>query len=72
MKSISSTDILAVGKAMNNLKQIVDLGDGEKMARAIRAGCDGADIHLKCSYPDCACKNTPKIVRAALLEWTGK
>lgn len=32
---------------------------------AVQAGCNAADLHLKCSYPSCACKQTPLIVLAA-------
>jgi hypothetical protein len=42
-----------------------DLPD-EAVEAAIIAGCNAADIHLVCSYPDCQCKNTPAIVRHAL------
>ncbi len=37
-----------------------------RMLRATRAGCNAADIHLRCSYPECGCTKTPIIVRAAL------
>lgn len=40
----------------------------EAIASAIRAGCTAADLHIQCSYPDCTCRNTPKIVRAAIAE----
>lgn len=35
-------------------------------AAAIRCGCEAADIHLICSFPDCSCKLIPKAVKAAL------
>lgn len=38
----------------------------ERVARAIRAGCDAADIHLACSYPDCRCRALPLAIKAAL------
>lgn len=41
----------------------------EAIAVAIRAGCMAGDVHLTCSYPSCACKTTPVIVRAAITEW---
>ena len=37
----------------------------DRMA-AIRAGCSAADIHLKCSYPDCSCETTPREIDAAI------
>ncbi len=37
-----------------------------RVTEAVRAGCNAADIHLRCSYPECGCKQTPIIVRAAL------
>jgi hypothetical protein len=33
---------------------------------AIRVGCGAADVHLTCSYPDCACQELPAAIRAAL------
>lgn len=38
----------------------------DDIERAVRAGCTAADVHLKCSYPDCACKQIPAAIRAAL------
>lgn len=32
---------------------------------AVVAGCERGDTHLRCSYPDCTCKNIPKIIAAA-------
>jgi hypothetical protein len=40
----------------------------EKMARAIRAGCNAADVHLSCSYPECSCTKIPAAVIAASAE----
>jgi len=37
----------------------------EYMARAIRAGCDGANPDLMCTYPRCTCTYTPAAIRAA-------
>lgn len=37
-----------------------------RMEEAIRAGCTAADIHLRCSYPECSCKNLPKAITAAV------
>jgi hypothetical protein len=36
---------------------------------AVRAGCEAADVHLRCTYPDCGCKDFPKGVEAAILAW---
>lgn len=47
--------------------QVVAGDDAIQMA--IRAGCSAAEIHLMCSYPQCGCKSTPIIVRAALAEY---
>ena len=33
---------------------------------AIRAGCNGADLHLHCTYPECGCKTTPGMIKAAI------
>lgn len=33
---------------------------------AVRAGCNEADAHLTCSYPDCKCKQMPLAIRTAL------
>jgi len=41
----------------------------ERKNTAVRAGCDAAGIHLRCSYPDCTCKDFPKGVEAAILSW---
>lgn len=38
------------------------------LVRAVRAGCDAADIDPTCRYPDCGCKNTVTILHAALSE----
>lgn len=41
--------------------------DLERVARAIQAGCNAADVHhLACSYPDCCCRMLPAAIRAAL------
>jgi|SRR5882672_3861164 len=32
----------------------------------VRAYCDGAEVHLKCSYPTCNCKAVPRGVKAAI------
>ena len=36
------------------------------LERMIRAGCEAADIHFFCSYPECACKQLPTAIPAAL------
>ena len=33
---------------------------------AIRAGCNGAYLHLHCTYPECGCKTTPGMIKAAI------
>lgn len=38
----------------------------ELMAAAIRCGCQAADVHLTCSFPDCTCKVVPSAVKAAV------
>lgn len=40
--------------------------NSSKMQEAIRVGCTAADVHLRCSYPDCSCKQIPKAVEAAV------
>jgi hypothetical protein len=37
-----------------------------KITAAIRIGCDAANVHLACSYPECACKTVPAAVKAAV------
>lgn len=39
---------------------------GPDLVRAVRAGCDAADLHFACSWPDCRCTKWPKAIRAAL------
>lgn len=34
--------------------------------KAIRIGCNAADVHLTCSYPTCSCKQIPVAIQAAL------
>lgn len=34
--------------------------------RAVKAGCAAANIHLRCSFPDCSCKQMPSAILAAL------
>lgn len=41
----------------------------ERKNAAVRAGCSAAEIHLRCTYPDCACKDFPKGVEAAIIAW---
>ena len=36
------------------------------LATAVRAACTAGDLHLACSYPQCACKIVPKQIAAAL------
>ncbi len=38
------------------------IGEGE----IIRAGCTAMDVHLRCTYPECACKKLPVGIRAAI------
>src|SRR5579862_4809020 len=38
----------------------------EEIAEAIRIGCNAADVHMICSYPECTCKQIPAAVQAAL------
>jgi hypothetical protein len=38
----------------------------QEYIEAIRTGCAAGDGHLKCSYPECKCIQTPRIVCAAL------
>lgn len=40
--------------------------NNEFFTRAIRAGCEAAEVRLICTYPDCDCSAIPKAVRAAL------
>jgi hypothetical protein len=46
------------------------LGETVQFIRAVRVGCDAADVHLTCNYPGCSCKQIPTAIRAALSEWT--
>ena len=39
---------------------------------AIRVGCTAADIHLRCSYPSCACKQIPAAIKAAIAADPGR
>jgi hypothetical protein len=41
----------------------------ERFIRAVKAGCSAAERHLRCSYPECGCKQTPQIVLAAVNSW---
>jgi hypothetical protein len=36
------------------------------MVEAIRIGCTAADVHSRCSYPDCACTQIPRAIQAAV------
>lgn len=38
----------------------------EPFKAAVRAGCSFVDMHLSCSYPECACKVIPRAIEAAL------
>lgn len=38
----------------------------DKMTEAIRIGCSAAEIHLRCSYPECSCTSIPTAIRAAV------
>ena len=40
-----------------------------RVAVAVRAGGDAAEIHFVCSYPTCNCKGFPRGVKAALQVW---
>jgi hypothetical protein len=40
--------------------------DTPALIGAVRAGCDAADVHLRCSYPDCVCRHMPAAIRAAI------
>lgn len=40
-----------------------------RIIAAIHAGCTAADIHLRCSYPDCNCKQMPKAIEAAIMAY---
>lgn len=44
---------------------------GPDLVRAVRAGCDAADLHFTCFWPDCRCTKWPKAIRAALAELAG-
>lgn len=37
-----------------------------KMIAAIHVGCEAADVHLRCTYPDCSCRIVPAAVKAAM------
>lgn len=36
---------------------------------AIRAGCTAVDVHLRCSYPECGCKQLPRAIAAAITRY---
>lgn len=41
----------------------------EAIKDAVRAGCNAADRHLRCSYPDCGCPTFPRAIKAAIAAW---
>ena len=53
-------------KEQQELKVMIDQAEEAAMVNAIRSGCSAADFHLACSYPQCKCKQTPTVVRAAI------
>lgn len=69
MKLISGADILKLGEAMASLKRMGDMMDPKRREAAVRAGCTAADLHLRCTYPECGCKDFPKGVEAAIIAW---
>lgn len=38
----------------------------KKMIEAVRVGCTAADVHLRCSYPECSCSQIPRAIGAAV------
>lgn len=42
------------------------MSDEDRINAAVRAGCNAAEVHLLCAYPDCRCKAYPSAIRAAL------
>lgn len=32
-------------------------------------GCDASDVHLRCGYPECTCRNMPTAIRTGLAEF---
>ena len=38
----------------------------DRMAAAIRCGCEASNVHLRCSFPECSCTTIPAAVRAAV------
>ena len=67
-----ATNILELAEDSVIAGRRADMLYSEKLNIAIRAGCSAADIHLVCSYPDCRCKQTPRMVKAVLASWEAK
>lgn len=40
----------------------------DALIAAVRKGCQAAEVHLTCSFPDCTCKQIPAAVHAVLSE----
>lgn len=36
------------------------------MTAAIRIGCEAADVHLMCTWPECSCIQIPTAINAAV------
>ena len=37
----------------------------EDMKDIVHAGCNAAEVHLKCTWPDCSCAHIPAAIGAA-------
>lgn len=60
----------AVARASRAFSRLEEL-EPERMKAAIRTGCNAADIHLVCSYPECRCKAAPVAIKAGIAGWLG-
>lgn len=45
------------------------LREPKSFNEAVRAGCNAADIHLTCSFPECKCKSIPRAIQGAIDKW---